>query len=282
MAAENLKNIFKLIMKNRLSAVGLVLISIILFTALFADYIAPYDPYEIDLEGRLSPPGKEHILGQDDLGRDVFSRMIFGSRISLQVGFIAVGISVLFGTTIGLISGFFGGWIDEIIMRITDIFLAFPAMLLAIAIMAILGGGVVNLIAALSLVGWKTYARLARGQVLVEKEKEYVESLHSVGFGSLRIMFRHILPNIIVPVIAAATIGMAAVIIQEAGLSFLGLGIQPPLPSWGAMLSEGHQYIIQAYHLTTFPGLSIMITVLSFNFLGDGLRDLLDPKMRYN
>ena len=167
-------------------------------------------------------------------------------------------------------------------MRITDIFLAFPAMLLAIAVMAILGGSVINLIAALSIVGWKTYARLARGQILVEKEKDYVEALRASGFGSFRIIFRHLLPNIIVPVIAAATIGMASVIIQEAGLSFLGLGIQAPTPSWGAMLSEGHQYIVQAYHLTTFPGLAIMLTVLGFNFLGDGLRDMLDPRMRYD
>ena len=190
-------------------------------------------------------------------------------------------ISVTIGTSLGLIAGFFGGLVDEIIMRITDIFLAFPAMLLAIAIMAVLGGSLMNVIIALSLVGWKTYARLARGQVLVEKEKDYVMALHAVGFGSFRIIFRHVLPNILIPIIVAATLGMASVIVQEAGLTYLGLGVQPPTPSWGGMLSEGHQYIIQAYHLTTFPGLAIMLTVLGFNFMGDGLRDALDPRLRY-
>jgi len=272
---------FRQFLKGRLPIIGLIIIILMLFMSVFANYIAPYDPYEIDLPGRLSPPSKKHLLGTDDLGRDVLSRIIYGSRVSLKVGFLVIMISVVIGTSFGLVAGFFGGLVDEIIMRITDIFLAFPAMLLAIAVMAILGSSLNNVIIALSIVGWKTYARLARGQILVEKEKEYILSLKSVGFGSLRIIFRHILPNISVPIIVTATLGMASVIVQEAGLTFLGLGVQPPIPSWGGMLSEGHQYIIRAYHLTTFPGLAIMLTVLGFNFIGDGLRDALDPKMKY-
>lgn len=276
-----MKIFYKQFIKGRLPVIGLAIITAMLFMTLFADYIVPYDPYKINLSERLSPPGKKHLLGQDDLGRDVLSRIIYGSRVSLKVGFFAVGISVIIGTSIGVIAGYFGGWIDEIIMRLTDIFLAFPAMLLAIAIMAILGGSLNNVIIALSIVGWKTYARLARGQVLVEMGKEYITALRALGFGSFRVIFRHILPNILVPIIVAATLGMAGVIVQEAGLTFLGLGVQPPIPSWGGMLSDGHQYILKAYHLTTFPGLAIMLTVLGFNFIGDGLRDALDPKLRY-
>lgn len=271
----------KQFLKGYLPIVGLIFILIIAFVAIFAKYISPYDPFEIVLSNRLAPPGKEHWLGQDDLGRDVLSRIIYGSRVSLTIGFLTVVISVIFGTSIGMVAGYYGGWIDEIIMRITDIFLAFPVMLLAIGIMAILGGSLNNVIIALTVVGWKTYARLARGQVLVEKEKGYVKALRAIGFGSFRILFRHILLNISVPIIVAGTLGVAGVIVQEAGISFLGLGVQPPLPSWGVMLSEGHQYILKAYHLTTFPALAIIITVMGFNFIGDGLRNVLDPTLRY-
>jgi ABC-type dipeptide/oligopeptide/nickel transport system permease subunit len=278
---ENNNVFHKKFLKGYLPIVGLTFIVIIVFVTIFAEYISPYDPYEIDLSNRLAPPSKEHWLGQDDLGRDVLSRIIYGSRVSLTVGLLTVAISVVIGTSIGMVAGYYGGWIDEIIMRITDIFLAFPVMLLAIGIMAILGGSLNNVIIALSIVGWKTYARLARGQVLVEKEKEYVKALRAIGFGSFRILFRHILLNISVPIIVAGTLGIAGVIVQEAGISFLGLGVQPPLPSWGVMLSEGHQYILKAYHLTTFPALAIMLTVMGFNFIGDGLRDVIDPTLRY-
>ena len=278
---ENNNVFHKKFLKGYLPIVGLTVIVIIVFVTIFAEYISPYDPYEIDLSNRLAPPSKEHWLGQDDLGRDVLSRIIYGSRVSLTVGLLTVAISVVIGTSIGMVAGYYGGWIDEIIMRITDIFLAFPVMLLAIGIMAILGGSLNNVIIALSIVGWKTYARLARGQVLVEKEKEYVKALRAIGFGSFRILFRHILLNISVPIIVAGTLGIAGVIVQEAGISFLGLGVQPPLPSLGVMLSEGHQYILKAYHLTTFPALAIMLTVMGFNFIGDGLRDVIDPTLRY-
>ncbi len=278
---ENNNVFHKKFLKGYLPIVGLTVIVIIVFVTIFAEYISPYDPYEIDLSNRLAPPSKEHWFGQDDLGRDVLSRIIYGSRVSLTVGLLTVAISVVIGTSIGMVAGYYGGWIDEIIMRITDIFLAFPVMLLAIGIMAILGGSLNNVIIALSIVGWKTYARLARGQVLVEKEKEYVKALRAIGFGSFRILFRHILLNILVPIIVAGTLGIAGVIVQEAGISFLGLGVQPPLPSWGVMLSEGHQYILKAYHLTTFPALAIMLTVMGFNFIGDGLRDVIDPTLRY-
>lgn len=278
---ENNNVFHKKFLKGYLPIVGLTVIVIIVFVTIFAEYISPYDPYEIDLSNRLAPPSKEHWFGQDDLGRDVLSRIIYGSRVSLTVGLLTVAISVVIGTSIGMVAGYYGGWIDEIIMRITDIFLAFPVMLLAIGIMAILGGSLNNVIIALSIVGWKTYARLARGQVLVEKEKEYVKALRAIGFGSFRILFRHILLNISVPIIVAGTLGIAGVIVQEAGISFLGLGVQPPLPSWGVMLSEGHQYILKAYHLTTFPALAIMLTVMGFNFIGDGLRDVIDPTLRY-
>ncbi len=272
--------VFKRIRSNPLGLVGLVIVSITILVALFASYLAPYDPYEQHIEEALRGPSTAHWLGQDDLGRDILSRIIYGSRISLMVGFVTVSVSALLGTLLGAISGYFGGWVDEILMRITDILLAFPGILLAIGIMAILGPSLNNVIIALCIVGWKSYARLVRGEVLKEKEKEYIQAAKALGYSSPRIILFHLLPNVINPVLVTATLGIASMVISEAGLSFLGLGTQPPIPSWGTMLSEGRQYLLQAYHLTTFPGIAIMLLVLGFTFLGDALRDALDPHIK--
>ncbi|RMG62046.1 MAG: ABC transporter permease [Calditrichaeota bacterium] len=261
--------------------IGACIVALAVLVAVFAPQIAPYDPYQQHLSETLRPPSPQHWLGQDDLGRDILSRIIYGTRISLKVGFVTVGVSAVFGMLIGGVAGYLGGWVDEILMRITDILLAFPGILLAIGIMAILGPSFNNVLIALSLVGWKSYARLVRGEVLKEKEREYVQAARALGFSRVRIIFFHLLPNTFNPVLVMATLGMASMIITEAGLSFLGLGTQPPTPSWGGMLSEGRQYLLEAPHLTTFPGLAIMILVLGFSFLGDALRDALDPHIKY-
>ena len=271
---------FSKIMKNPLGVVGLVIVVLTIFLAIFADVIAPYSPYQQNITESLNPPSVQHWLGQDDLGRDILSRIIFGARISLLVGFITVSVSAILGSVIGAIAGYFGGWIDEVLMRITDILLAFPGILLAIAIMAILGPSLNNVIIALCIVGWKSYARLVRGEILKEKEKEYIQATKALGYSHFRIISFHLIPNTLNPVLVMATLGVASMIISEAGLSFLGLGTQPPIPSWGGMLSEGRQYLLQAYQLTTFPGLAIMILVLGFSFLGDALRDALDPYIK--
>jgi peptide/nickel transport system permease protein len=271
---------FSKILKNPLGVLGLVIVILTIFLAIFADVVAPYSPYQQNITESLNPPSVQHWLGQDDLGRDILSRIIFGARISLLVGFITVSVSAILGSVIGAIAGYFGGWIDEVLMRITDILLAFPGILLAIAIMAILGPSLNNVIIALCIVGWKSYARLVRGEILKEKEKEYIQATKALGYSHFRIISFHLIPNTLNPVLVMATLGVASMIISEAGLSFLGLGTQPPIPSWGGMLSEGRQYLLQAYQLTTFPGLAIMILVLGFSFLGDALRDALDPYIK--
>ncbi len=268
------------IVSNPLGLIGAIVVLGTTIVAIFAPWLAPFDPYEQDLVNALSGPSAEHLFGQDDLGRDIFSRVIYGARISLKVGFITVLVSAFVGIVIGAISGYVGGWTDEVLMRITDIMLAFPGILLAIGIMAILGPSLNNVLIALCLVGWKGYARLVRGEVLKEKGKEYVQAARSLGYSRTRVIFAHLLPNTLNPVLVMATLGMASMIIAEAGLSFLGLGTQPPIPSWGGMLSEGRQYILQAPHLTTFPGIAIMILVLGISFLGDALRDALDPHIK--
>ncbi|MFZ0391715.1 MAG: nickel transporter permease [Calditrichia bacterium] len=272
--------IIKRILQNPLGIAGLVIVCTAVFVAVFANFIAPYDPYEQQIAEALRGPSPGHWLGQDDLGRDILSRIIYGTRISLTVGFITVGVSAFLGILVGAVSGYFGGWIDELLMRLTDIMLAFPGILLAIAIMAILGPSLNNVIIALCIVGWKGYARLVRGEILKEKEMEYVQAGKALGFSNRRLIFNHLIPNTLNPVLVMATLGIASMIISEAGLSFLGLGTQPPIPSWGAMLAEGRQYLLQAYHLTTFPGLAIVILVLGFSFLGDALRDALDPHIK--
>ena len=264
--------------KNKWSYIGLCIIVLLVLCALFAPLIAPEDPYKINLALELSPPGKGHIMGTDINGSDIFSRLLYGARISLIVGLFVVSISGIIGIILGLISGYYGGWVDLFMMRLVDILLAFPGLLLAIALVAVLGPSITNVIIALSILGWVPFARLVRGQVISVKERAYILSARTSGQSDFRIMILHILPNIISAVIVQATFNLAGVIISESSLSFLGLGAPPGTPSWGAMLSEGKQVILDAPHVSIFPGLAIMLTVIAFNFLGDGLRDKFDPK----
>jgi peptide/nickel transport system permease protein len=266
--------------KNKIAFIGLIIILFLIFVAIFAPFLASHHPYEQNLEKALLAPCLEYPFGTDDLGRCIFSRIIFGTRTSLQIGIIVTSITACIGIIMGLIAGYYGGLADEIIMRLVDIFLAFPGLVLALTIAGLMGPGFFNVMFALSLVGWMGYTRVVRGSVLAVKEKEFVETAKSLGANNLYILIHHILPNVIAPVIVMATLGIGHTILAAAGLSFLGLGAQPPIPVWGAMLNNGKAFMRTAPHLTIFPGLAIMITVLAFNFLGDGLRDLLDPRLK--
>ncbi len=266
--------------KSRSAQFGLVIIFLFIFMAIFAPLISPYDPLIQDISQRLKPPSMAHPLGTDQLGRDVLSRVIYGSRISLIVGFSAVFISGIIGITLGMVSGFYGKWVDTIIMRLADIQLSLPFILLAIAIMAVLGPGLKNIILVLGITGWVIYARIVRGETLKTRNIDFVNAALALGNNDIRIIFRHILPNVLASAIVVATLEMARMIIMEAALSFLGLGIQPPTSSWGTMVADGRDYITNAWWLITFPGLAIMITVLGINLFGDWLRDSLDPKLR--
>jgi len=271
---------FKRLLKNFAFTSGLILTVALVMVALAAPLLAPYDPDVQDTARRLEPPSRQHLLGLDDLGRDVLSRVIWGSRVSLRVGFSVVIIASCIGIALGAISGYFGGAVDTIIMRITDILLAFPGILLAIALVAVLGPSENKVILALSIIGWVGYARLVRGQVLKVREMEYVTAAKALGAKSPRVILHHVLPNVINPVIVMATLGLAGAILSEAALSFLGLGVQPPTPSWGSMLTAGRRYLGIANHLAIYPGIAIMAAVMGLNFLGDGLIDALDPKYR--
>ncbi|RLB05770.1 MAG: ABC transporter permease [Deltaproteobacteria bacterium] len=259
-------------MGNKLAWAGAVIIAILMVTAILAPFLAPFDPMAIDLAGELEGPSMGHPLGQDKLGRDILSQIIYGSRTSLLVGFVVVGVSLVLGVTLGALAGYFGGFLDTILMRVVDILLAFPGILLAIALAGILGPSMKNIILALCILGWVGYARLVRAQVLAEKNREYVLAAKALGGSHSRIILRHILPNVFAPVIVEATFGLAGVILAESSLSFLGLGPQD-VPTWGRLLNEGAQYLLFAPHVATFPGIAIMLTVLGFNFLGDGLRN---------
>ncbi|WP_255331306.1 nickel transporter permease [Methanocalculus taiwanensis] len=263
--------------RNRLALIGAVIIGIIVLCAIFAPLIAPFDPAEQNLRERLQTPSIQHPFGTDDLGRDIFSRVVFGSRISLSIGICVVGITALFGTILGLLSGYGGRAIDEVIMRFVDIMLAFPSIILALIIAGLLGPGVVNVIIALSLTQWPAYTRLVRGMTLSMKEKEFVEAARALGASDTYILRKHILLNASNPIIVLATMDIAQTIIFAAALSFLGLGIQPPTPEWGSMLKAGIPYLRSATYITFFPGILLMLTVLAFNFIGDGIRDTLDP-----
>jgi peptide/nickel transport system permease protein len=264
--------------RSKWTFIGLAIIVALLLCALFAPWIAPEDPYAINLALELAPPGTDHIMGRDMNGSDILSRLLYGARISLAVGVFVVTISGFFGIFLGLLSGYYGGWIDTVLMRLVDILLAFPGLLLAIALIAVLGPSITNVIMALSILGWVPFARVVRGQVISVKERAYILAAQTSGQSDLRIMALHILPNIISAVIVQATFNIAGVIIAESSLSFLGLGAPPGTPSWGAMLSEGKQVILDAPHVSIFPGLAIMLTVIAFNFVGDGLRDRFDPR----
>lgn len=257
---------------------GALLVATLVIVAAGASWIAPYDPTAQVLAENLAPPSSAHPLGQDKLGRDILARVIHGTRVSLAVGVATVLVSLAIGATIGAVAGFAGGWVDEAVMRAVDVLLAFPGLLLAIALTGILGPSLRNVVIALCLIGWTGYARLARGEVARLREREFVEAARALGVPERRILVRHVVPLLATPLLVQATFGMAAAIVAEASLSFLGLGAQPPTASWGAMLNDGRAFVLVAPHLTIFPGLAILVTVLGLNFLGDGLRDRLDVR----
>jgi peptide/nickel transport system permease protein len=266
--------------RNRGAVAGLYLVLALVVVAVFAGRLAPHDPIKINPEAALRPPGRPFLLGTDTLGRDILSRLVHGARISLRVGLVSVGIAAALGTTLGLIAGYYGRWLDLGIMRFIDLLLAFPNVLLALAIIAILGPSIFNLMIAVGVSATPAYARLVRGSVLSAKENTYVEAARAVGCSDGLIIWRHILPNVLAPLIVLSTLGMAGAILTGAALSFLGLGVQPPTPEWGIMLSDGRNYLRRAWWITTFPGVAIMVTVLAINMLGDGLRDALDPRLK--
>lgn len=266
--------------RNPVAVASVVFLLAMFGAALFAPWLAPY-PYDFqDYTHVRSYPVASHWFGTDDLGRDIFSRMLYGARVSMTIGFLVVGIEVLVGGGLGLLAGYYGGRVDMIIMRLTDIMFAFPDLLLAILILGIFGPNFYNVLFALSLTGWPTMARIARGQVLAIKEQEFVQASHAVGCTDKRVMLRHILPNILSPIIVTATIGIGGVILSEATLSYLGIGIRPPQPSWGVLINELTPYIRTLPLLLVFPSSALALTVLAFNFLGDALRDALDPRLK--
>ena len=272
------RRVLRRFLTHKGAMVGLVLSLAMIVLALIGPWIAPHDPIAQDLAGRLSAPGSAFWLGQDSLGRDVLSRILAGARVSLSVGVVVVCVSATIGTAIGAMVGLAGGWVDEVAMRVVDVLLAFPGILLAIAISAVLGPGLDHTVLALCVLGWVGYARLVRGQVLALREREFVQAAVALGAGRARIVRKHLIPNLLAPVLVQATFGMASAIVAEASLSFLGLGVVPPTPSWGSMIDDGRLYLEQAPHVAAFPGLAILVTVLGLNFLGDGLRDALDVK----
>ena len=258
----------------------MIILVAFLLSALLAPQIAPYDPLEQELMERRQPPSSEHPLGLDEVGRDMLSRIIFGARASLRVGVGSVSFAILVGALVGAVAGYLGGRVDNLIMRLMDIMLAFPSMLLAIAIVSVLGPGLMNMLYAIAVVSIPQYARIVRASVLSVKEQDYILADRTIGCSPSNILFRSVLPNCLTPLIVQATLGIATAILDAAGLSFLGLGARPPTPEWGAMLGSGRGSVFTAPHIVFFPGLAIMLTVLGFNLLGDGLRDALDPKLR--
>lgn len=274
--------VWRRLKRNKMAVLGLIILIILVLLAVFADVIANYDNVVIkqNLAHRLQGPSAAHWLGTDEFGRDIFARLVHGTRVSLQVGIVAVGISIVIGGILGAVAGYYGGKLDNTIMRIMDIFLAVPSILLAIAIVSALGPSIINLMLAISISSVPSYARIVRASVLSIRDQEFIEAAKAIGTSNTRIIFRHIIPNSLAPVIVQATLGVASAILSTAGLSFIGLGIQPPAPEWGSMLSGGRQYLRYAWWVTTFPGVAIMITILSLNLLGDGLRDALDPRLK--
>ncbi|RJX24758.1 MAG: ABC transporter permease [Dethiobacter sp.] len=277
---KRLNRTFSALKENKLAAVGLIIISVLVLMAVFAPLITLRDPYEQNLEIRLTGSNEKYLMGTDQFGRCLFSRLIYGIRISLTTGVISAVLTMGIGVFTGLLAGYFGGIMDELIMRITDIVLSFPSIVLTLVIAGVLGPDLKNIIIALAAVGWTKYARVVRGSVLSIKEQEYVESAKALGASDIYLLCRHILPNCMGPVIVIMTLSIGGAILSIAGLSFLGLGAQPPTPEWGMMLNQGVPFMRRAPHLTIFPGLAIMITVLAFNFLGDGLRDIMDPRLK--
>jgi peptide/nickel transport system permease protein len=271
----------KIIFKNPLSIIGLTIVACLLFVAIFGPQIAPYNPIEINLDEKRQPPSMTHLFGTDNYGRDIFSRILYGAGISLYIAITAVGLSTIIGTSIGIISGYYGGKVDVIVMRVMDVILAFPGLILAMGIASALGSGVTGAIYATGIVGIPGMARVVRAQTLSIRENQYVEAARASGASDLQIMMSHILPNVLSPIIVLATLRLGNAILIAAGLGFIGLGVQPPTPEWGVMVSEGRHYLIVGdWWMATFPGLAIAITVLGFNLFGDGMRDILDPRVR--
>jgi peptide/nickel transport system permease protein len=265
--------------RNRLAMAGASVVGLLFVLSFLAPLITPYDPSHLDAWRVLLPPSAQHWFGTDELGRDVFTRVIYGARVSLKVGFVAVGIAVLIGTAVGLVAGFYGGWLDSLLMRLVDIMLCFPTFFLILAVIAMLEPSIWYIMIIIGLTGWMGVARLVRAEVLTLREREFVLAARGLGASDLRIIVRHILPNALSPVLVAATLGVAGAILTESALSFLGIGVQPPTPSWGNILTAGKDYIEFAWWLSLFPGLAILITVLAYNLLGEGLRDALDPRL---
>jgi len=266
--------------QNKLALSGMLFVMALALVALLAPLLSPYDPSAIDLSKRLVGPSWEHLLGTDQLGRDLFSRMVYGTRISISIGFVAVGISVLIGVILGSLAGYFGGRLDGLIMRFVDMMLCFPTFFLILAVIALLEPNIFTIMAVIGATSWMGVARLIRAEILSLKEQEFILAARAIGAGPFRIIVRHLIPNAITPVLVSATLGVAAAILVESSLSFLGIGVQPPTPSWGNILTEGKFVLGIGWWLTFFPGLAILITVLAYNLLGEGLRDLLDPRLK--
>ena len=268
--------------RNKLAMAGLIVMILLYIVTLVTPLVAPYDPAAQGdiVTMRNLAPSWAHLMGTDKFGRDIFSRVLYGSRISLTIGFIAVGISVTLGTLVGALSGYFGGWVDTLLMRFTDMMLSFPRLVLLIVVIALFSPSIWLVVGVLGLTGWMGTARLVRGEVLSLREREFIQAARALGMGDARIIFRHIIPNTMAPVIVSATLGIGQTILTEASLSFLGLGVQPPTPSWGNMVADGRDALIDAWWIATFPGIAIVVTVIAFNLLGDGLRDALDPRLR--
>lgn len=277
---SQIAEVWKRLKRSKTAMFGLVIVILLIILALGADLFTKYTYEQQDLMASFQLPSKEHFFGTDEFGRDIFSRVIYGSRVSLQVGFIAVAVALCIGGFLGAIAGFYGGKVDNLIMRVMDVLLSIPSTLLAIAIVAALGSGLGNLMIAVGISSVPTYARIVRASVMSIGGMEFIEAARAAGSSDLRIIFKHIIPNCLAPIIIQSTLGVASAILTAAGLSFIGLGIQPPSPEWGAMVSSGRAYIRDFPHMTLFPGIAIMLTILSLNLLGDGLRDALDPKLK--
>ncbi|MBU0652747.1 MAG: ABC transporter permease [Proteobacteria bacterium] len=274
------KDFRKRFWKNRMAVVGSVIVVLLFIVSLLAPWLAPYDPNAIDLKNVLAPPSGGNPFGTDPLGRDVLSRMIWGAGISLKVGFVATGIAILIGTMLGAVAGYYGRWVDAVIMRFVDIMLCFPAFFLILAVIALLEPSIWNIMIVIGLTGWMGVTRLVRADFISLKERDFVQAARVIGAGDLRIIFLHILPNAMASVLVTATLGVAGAILTESALSFLGIGVQPPTPSWGNILTAGKDNIDIAWWLSFYPGLAILITVLGYNLLGEGIRDALDPRLR--
>lgn len=266
--------------RNRLALSGLILVATLFLVSILAPWLAPYDPNHIDINAILMPPDTNHLMGTDSLGRDVLSRIIYGARISLKVGFVAVGLATLIGVILGALAGYYGGWVDNVLMRLVDLMLCFPTFFLILAVIALLEPSIWNIMVIIGVTSWMGVARLVRAEFLSLKEREFIQAARALGARDSRIIFRHLLPNALAPVMVSATLGVAGAILTESALSFLGLGVQPPTPSWGNILTAGKDNIEIAWWLSVFPGLAILITVLSYNLLGEGIREAIDPRLK--